>query len=518
MKVGQTFLSALHIVLFPECRQKKGVAIPKEKGGLSRASQDPLHPAACGPQACADRPDHASMTPEEKTRLKDLDREIVWHPFTQMREYAQEAPVVIARADGVYLEDIDGKRYLDGFSSVWCNVHGHRVREIDAAVRDQLDQVAHSTLLGLSNVPAIRLAEKLVDLAPPGLTHVFYSDNGATAVEVALKMALQYWRQRDEPRPEKETFLHLSDSYHGDTLGAVSVGGIPLFHERFRPLLFSSLTVPAPHPYRCSFCAEAGGCNEGCLVALEDILKRRADRIAAFVVEPLVQGAGGLLVHPEGYLKRAADLCQAYDVLLIADEVATGFGRTGTMFACDQEGVSPDVLCLGKGLTGGYLPVAATMASDRIYEAFLGDYSERKTFFHGHTYTGNPLGCAAALAALDLFERDATLDALQPKIGRLREGLARFERLEQVGEVRQRGLIAAVELVENRASRRPYPWEARVGVRVCREARERGLLIRPLGNTIVLMPPLAIRMETLDRMLDITYESIRVVTEPSRAE
>ena len=458
------------------------------------------------------------MTPEEKTRLKDLDRQLVWHPFTQMQDYAQEVPVVIARADGVYLEDIDGKRYLDGFSSMWCNVHGHRVRAIDDAIRDQLDKVAHSTLLGLSNVPAIRLAEKLVDLAPPGLTHVFYSDDGATAVEAALKMALQYWRQRSDPRPEKETFLHFTESYHGDTLGAVSVGGIQLFHKVYRPLLFSSLATPAPHPYRCSFCAEARKCNEGCQVALEDLLRRNADRIAAFVVEPLVQGAGGLLVHPEGYLKRAADLCREYDVLLIADEVATGFGRTGTMFACEREGISPDLLCLGKGLTGGYLPVAATMASDRIYEAFLGEFEDRKTFFHGHTYTGNPLGCAAALATLELFEQEGTLDALRPKIERLREGVVRFEDLGQVGDVRQCGLIAAIELVENRESRRPYPWEARIGTKVCQEARDRGLLIRPLGNTIVLIPPLAIQMAELDRMLEITGESIRAVTEPSSAE
>ena len=458
------------------------------------------------------------MTPEEKARLKDLDLRHVWHPFTQMQDYTRESPVVIARADGVYLEDIDGKRYLDGFSSMWCNVHGHRVREIDDAIRDQLDQVAHSTLLGMSNVPAIRLAEKLVDLAPHGLTHVFYSDDGATAVEVALKMALQFWRQRSDPRPKKLTFLHLTESYHGDTLGAVSVGGIQLFHEVYRPLLFSSLAAPAPHPYRCSFCSEARKCNEGCLVALEDVLKRNADRIAAFVVEPLVQGAGGMLVHPEGYLKQTADLCREYEVLLIVDEVATGFGRTGTMFACDQEDISPDLLCLGKGLTGGYLPVAATLTSDRIYEAFLGDTKDRKTFYHGHTYTGNPLGCAAALATLEVFEQEGTLDALHPKIERLQQGLVRFEDLGQVGDVRRCGLIAAVELVANRESRRPYPWEARIGVKVCREARDRGLLIRPIGNTIVLMPPLAIQMEELDQMLNITYESIRVITEPSRAE
>ncbi len=455
------------------------------------------------------------MHPDEKARLKDLDRHIVWHPFTQMQDYAQEEPVIIARADGVYLEDLDGVRYLDGFSSMWCNVHGHRVPHIDDAIRDQLDLVAHSTLLGLSNIPAIRLAEKLVDLAPPGLTRVFYSDNGATAVEVALKIAFQYWRQRPDPRPEKAAFLHLTESYHGDTLGAVSVGGIDLFHRLYGPLLFPTLAAPAPHPYRCSFCAEERACNQGCQQALEEVLKRDASRIAAFVVEPLVQGAGGMIVHPEGYLKRAAELCRQHDVLLIVDEVATGFGRTGTMFACQQEGVAPDLLCLGKGLTGGYLPVAATLATDDVYNAFLGEYTDLKTFFHGHTYTGNPLGCAAALATLEVFEEARTLDVLRPKIDRLRQGLSRFESLAHVGDIRQCGFIAAVELVANRASRRPYPLKDRIGARVCREARNRGLLIRPLGNTIALIPPLSIPEPELQRLLDITFESIRTVTEAS---
>ncbi len=453
------------------------------------------------------------MSPEEKTRLKDLDRQLVWHPFTQMRDYAQEDPVIIARADGVYLEDINGVRYIDGTSSMWCNVHGHRVPEIDDAVRDQLDRVAHSTLLGLSNLPAVRLAEKLVEIAPPELTRVFYSDNGATAVEIAVKMAFQYWQQRPDPRPEKTTFIHLTESYHGDTLGAVSVGGIDLFHRVYRPLLFPTLAAPAPHPYRCSFCADERSCNRGCHKALEEVLKRDAGRIAALLIEPLVQGAGGMLVHPEGYLKRAAELCGEHEVLLIADEVATGFGRTGTMFACEQEGVAPDLLCLGKGLTGGYLPVAATLTTDEVYRAFLSDDAALKTFFHGHTYTGNPLGCAAALATLKVFENERTLDALRPKIERLRAGLSRFETLAHVGDIRQCGFIAAVELVANRASRRPYPRQDRIGVRVCREARTRGLLIRPLGNTIVLMPQLSIPDAELQKLLDITRESIRAVTD-----
>ena len=451
------------------------------------------------------------MTAKQKHHLKHLDRTVVWHPFTQMRDYAREEPVVIARGEGVYLEDIDGKRYLDGFSSMWCNVHGHRVAEIDRAIRGQLDQVAHSTLLGMSNIPAIQLAEKLIELAPAGLTRVFYSDSGATAVEIALKMAFQYWQQRGDARPQKTGFLHLTDSYHGDTIGAVSIGGIAHFHRLYRPLLFSAIAAPAPHPYRCGHCN--GACDEACFDALEKAIADHADRLAALIIEPLVQGAGGMLMHPPGYLKRAAELCRKYDVLLIADEVATGFGRTGTMFACERENVSPDLLCLGKGLTGGYLPVAATLATDEIYSAFLGDYAEMKTLFHGHTYTGNPLGCAAALATLEKFETDRTLENLQPKIAHLADQLERCSALPHIGDIRQTGFIAAIELVADKATKTPYPFEDRIGHRVCDIARQNGLLIRPLVNTIVLMPPFAISNREIACMLDITRHAIQTVTE-----
>ena len=451
------------------------------------------------------------MAEQEKQHLKNLDRKIVWHPFTQMQDYAQEDPVIIARGDGVYLEDIDGNRYLDGFSSMWCNIHGHRVPDIDTAIRNQLDQVAHSTLLGLSNLPAIRLAEKLVHITPPDLTRVFYSDNGATAVEIAVKMAFQYWQQRPDPRPKKKAFLHLTESYHGDTLGSVSVGGISLFHEIYRPLLFPTHSVPVPHPYRCENCL--GTCDQSCQKTLQKTIEEHADETAAFIIEPLIQGAGGMLMHPEGYLKFAAELCKQNDILLIVDEVATGFGRTGTMFACEQENVTPDILCLGKGLTGGYLPVAATLVTDEIYNAFLGEYTELKTFYHGHTYTGNPLGCAAALATLNLFEKQKTLEKLSPKIEYLRQSLTRFETLSYVGDIRQRGFIAAIELVADRETRTPFPWQDKIGIQVCQEARNKGLLIRPLINTIVLMPPLNISGNDLQHMLDITYNAIHTVTD-----
>lgn len=440
------------------------------------------------------------MDDAQKRHLKDIDRAVVWHPFTQMRDYADEEPVIISHGDGVYLVDIDGNRYLDGFSSMWCNVHGHRVAEIDCAIRAQLDRVAHSTLLGLSNIPAVQLAEKLVQIAPKGLSRVFFSDSGATAVEVAVKMAFQYWQQRAHSRREKDSFLHLTESYHGDTIGSVSVGGIAHFHSVYRPLLFSSIAAPVPH-------------DRTCFGVLEETIAEHADRLAAFIVEPLVQGAGGMLMHPPGFLKYAAELCDKYDVLLIADEVATGFGRTGKMFACEHEDVAPDLLCLGKGLTGGYLPVAATLATDEIYNAFLGDYAEMKTFFHGHTYTGNPLGCAAALATIEKFEADRTLEKLQSKIAYLADQLHRFRDLAHVGDVRQRGFIVAVDLVLDRANKTPYPFEDRMGHQVCDVARENGLLIRPLVNTIVLMPPYAVTKDEIDYMVDIIFDAIQVVTE-----
>lgn len=453
------------------------------------------------------------MDNAQKKHLTEIDQQHLWHPFTQMQDYASDDSIIIERAEGPYLYDVEGKRYLDGYASIWCNVHGHRIPEIDAAIRDQLDRVAHATLLGASNIPAIQLAEKIVDITPDGLDHVFYSDSGATAVEVALKMAFQYWQQRDDPRPDKKKFLHLTHSYHGDTIGAVSVGGIDLFHQVYGPLLRDHVPVPTPHPYRCSFCDAEPICNHGCLRALEETLTKQADEIAAFFIEPLVQGAGGMLVHPEGYLRNAVELCRVHDVLVITDEVATGFGRTGAMFACEHEQVTPDLMCLGKGLTGGYLPIAATLATNEIYAAFLGDYAETKTFFHGHTYTGNPLGCAAALATIDLFEKHQVIENLQPKIQHLAKGLEEFREHPHVGDIRQCGFIAAIELVANRESRRPFPFEDRVGHRVCERIRERGILLRPLVNTIVIFPPLSLSIDLLDEILDAVHDAIVHVTE-----
>jgi len=421
--------------------------------------------------------------------LASRDRRVLWHPFTQQLGWEHERFPVIERAEGTTLYDVDGRAYIDGVSSLWCNVHGHRHPAIDAAVRAQLDRVAHSTMLGLSHGPAIELAERLVELAPPGLSRVFYSDSGATAVEVALKIAFQYWAQR-EGAPRRRTFIRLRDAYHGDTIGSVSVGGIELFGATYRPLLFDTLQ------------AEPGDERE-----LARLLQAHGDEVAAVVIEPLVQGAAGMLLHPPGYLRAVRELCSEHGVLLICDEVATGFGRTGTMFACEQEDVSPDLLCLAKGLTGGYLPLAATLASERIYEAFLARHEEFRTFFHGHTYTGNPLACAAALAALDVFERERTLNRLRGKIALLERLLAELVApLPAVAEIRQRGFMVGIALGGFQAA-------DRMGHQVTVAAREGGAIIRPLGDVVVLMPPLSIAEGELRRLVEITGSAIEQATE-----
>ncbi len=437
------------------------------------------------------------MSEPTREQLRDWDRTLVWHAFTQMAEYE---PLIIERAQGCVLVDVDGNEYLDGVSSLWCNVHGHRHPAIDAAIRAQLDRVAHVTSLGASNPTTIKLARRLVDLAPPGLQHVFFSDDGATAVEVAIKMAFQYWRQCGDPRPEKTCYLALGDAYHGDTLGSVSVSGVERFHAMFRPLLFETFRVPAPDPYRTPDGVTAENLLAHYLGEVDRVLAEHHRRIAALVIEPLVQAAAGMIVHPPGYLRGVRELTRKYGVLLIADEVAVGFGRTGRMFACEHEDVTPDLLCLAKGLTGGYLPLAATLATDEIWGAFLGEYAQSKSFFHGHTYGGNPLGAAAALATLEVFDREQTLARLPEKIDRLGRHLQRIGRMAHVGHVRQCGLIAGIELVRDPATKEPYPWSERRGLRACDRARADGVLLRPLGNVIVIMPPLAITIEQLDRI------------------
>ncbi|MFY9265777.1 MAG: adenosylmethionine--8-amino-7-oxononanoate transaminase [Solirubrobacterales bacterium] len=420
--------------------------------------------------------------------LAELDRRYLWHPFTQQRGWSDDAAPIIDRAEGCMLFDIEGRGYIDGVSSLWCTVHGHRHPAIDAAIRDQLERVAHTTMLGLSHEPAIRLAQRLIEIAPERLSRVFYSDSGSTAAEIAIKIAYQHWQQAGQPR--RTRFVSLRDAYHGDTIGSVSVGGIDLFHETYRPLLFETLK------------AEPGDADD-----MARLLGEHGDEVAAVIVEPLVQGAAGMLMHPPGYLRAVRELCDEHGVLLICDEVATGFGRTGKMFACEHEGVSPDLMCVAKGITGGYLPLAATLTSERLYKSFLGNHEDFKTFFHGHTYTGNPLACAAALASLDVFEDERTLDHVT-RLGRLLgELLEPIGRLPRVREIRRLGLMVGIEL-------EGFELSDRSGHQVVLAARRRGAILRPLGDVVVLMPPLGISADRLRQLVKITADSIAEVVSP----
>ncbi len=451
--------------------------------------------------------------PSKTTRLAAWDHAYLWHPFTQMLEWEQDPPVIIEKGKGVYLFDTEGRKYLDGTSSIWVNLHGHRHPRLDRALVAQLGDIAHSTLLGLSNPPSIKLARELVRLAPKGLRRVFYSDNGSTAVEIALKMAVQYWQQRRPQLGPKDSFLHLKLAYHGDTVGAVSVGNIELFHARFKALLFPTLQVDPPYCYRCPLGLTYPSCHMSCIDPLETMLRTRHRELAGVILEPLVQAAAGMVTAPPGYLTRVRDLCTKYDVLLIADEVATGFGRTGKMFACLHEGVTPDLMAISKGLTGGYMPLAATLTTEDIYRAFLGGYEEWKTFFHGHSYTGNPLGCAVALANLEVFRREKTLVRVRQQAKLLARLLGPLAALDHVGDIRQCGFMVGIELVQDRKTRTPYPMEQRIGHLVARASRAQGLLLRPLGNVLALVPPLSIRPRELTKMVAILHRAIVETTE-----
>ena len=428
-----------------------------------------------------------------------------------MQEWEREEPLIIEKAKGPYLYDTHGNKYLDGTSSLWVNLHGHRHPAIDRAIREQLTKVAHSTLLGAAGPPSILLARTLVTVAPKGLTRVFYSDDGSTAVEVALKMAVQYWQQQRPPQHRKTEFIRLDAAYHGDTVGSMSVGGVSLFHERFRPLLFSTSAIHAPSCYRCPLNLRFPSCKTACLDPLEDVLSKRHRHVAGVIIEPLVQAVAGMMTQPPGYLSRVRALCTKYRVLLIADEVATGFGRTGKMFACHHENVTPDLLCVAKGLTGGYLPLAATLTTESVYEAFLGDHAENKTFFHGHSYTGNALACAAALANLDIFKTEHTLANVKKKARLLQQLLKPLADLPIVGDVRQCGLMAGIELVKNKETREPFPSTARIGHQAAMECRGQGLLMRPIGNVLILVPPLVTSEPELRQMVTIITKSCRTL-------
>ena len=436
--------------------------------------------------------------------LRRWDRDHVWHAFTQMQDYE---PLLIERGEGCWLVDTDGRRYLDGSASMWCNVHGHRHPRLDAALAAQASRVAHTTNLGLSNPTTVEFARRLVEIAPPGMEKVFFTGDGSSAIEAALKMAFQFWLQADPPQTTRTRFIAIGEAYHGDTLGAIGVGGVDRFTAMFQPLTFEAIRLPSPGG-RCPTSGRPAPALAESLSHLERILVAHAGTVAALVMEPLLQAAAGIYVHPPGFLRGVRELTSRHGVLLVLDEVATGFGRTGTMFACEQEGVSPDVLCLAKGLTAGYLPMAATLTTARVWNAFLGDHARRRTFFHGHTYGGNPLAAAVGLASLDVFRDERVLESLPPKIARLKSHVARLGRLDHVGDVRQCGLVAGLDLVADKARGIPYAWHEQRGMRACLAARSHGALLRQLADTVVLMPPLCISIDELDQLADAAEAGI----------
>jgi adenosylmethionine-8-amino-7-oxononanoate aminotransferase len=418
------------------------------------------------------------------------DLKYIWHPYTQMKDCRKYPPILIERAKGAKLYDDKGNFYYDTISSWWCNVHGHNHPKIKAAIRKQLNSLDHTLFAGFTHKPAVLLAEKLVSITPKNLTKVFFSDNGSTAVETALKMSFQYWRNIG--RKTKTKFLSLDLAYHGDTIGAMSLGGDTVFNRAFDILRFDSFKVPTPYCYRCPLGKQRTSCSIDCIKPLQSTLKKHKDKIAAIILEPLLLAAGGMIVYPVEYLKQAAALAKKYNVHLILDEVATGFGRTGRMFACQHASVQPDFICLAKGITSGTLPFAATLTTDKIYNAFYDDYEKFKTFYHGHTYTANPLGCAAALATLEIFEQEKTLQRIKPLIRLFRREMEKFRELPFVGDVRCIGLVGAVELVRDKKTKKPFDVKERIGQRIFEKSLKEHLILRSLGNVIYLFLPLCV--------------------------
>ncbi len=451
------------------------------------------------------RPDQSSTS--QISELFKLDRKHLWHPYTQMKDYETRDPLFIKRGEGIYLYDIRGKKYFDTISSWWCILHGHNHPHIKKALTDQLNNIEQIHFAGTTHEGAIRLAERLADITPPDLTRVFFSDNGSTACEVAIKMSLQYWKQSGAP--ERELFVSLERGYHGDTIGAMSLGGVPAFKGPFDCLTFSSPRIPAPCCYRCPASMNAADCDFQCLQPLKDLLKENRDKIAGIILEPMLMGAGGMITYPPGYLRRLFDICRKHPMHIIFDEVATGFGRTGRMFALEHAGVTPDFLCISKGLTAGYLPMAATLTTEKIYNAFYADYTEGKTFFHGHTFTANPLGCAVALASLEVFKEENVMDSLPAKVKALQEGKERFTELENVGDARGIGMVAAFELVEDKESKKPFDPVERIGWQIYLKGLEQGLILRPLGDLIYLFLPLCTTTDEINIILERTFDVLK---------
>ena len=438
--------------------------------------------------------------------LIQKDFEYIWHPFTQMKDYETDSPIIIERGEGIYVYDLKGNKYLDAVASWWVNTLGHSNKRLNKALSEQAEKIEHVIFSGFTHKPAIELAEKLVQITPESLKKVFFSDNGSTAVEVALKMAYQYWAQIG--KSEKSKFVSLKNSYHGDTLGVVSIGGCDLFHKVYKPLLFDIFQAPSPYCYRCPMGKTQGECRFECAYDIENILKSNHQEIAAIVIEPMIQGAGGMIIYPKEYLKIVRELCDKYDVLLIDDEVAMGFGRTGKMFACEHAEISPDIMCLAKGITAGYMPLAATLSTQKIYDAFYDDYEKTKTFYHGHSFTGNPLACSIAVENLNILEEEKILKKNLPKIEYFKKGLEKFKKLKNVGDIRHLGMIGAIEIVKDKETKEPFDFKDRIEMKIYKKGLKNGIIMRPIGNTFYFMPPYIITEAEIDEMLDIAYKTI----------
>ncbi|KAA0543372.1 adenosylmethionine--8-amino-7-oxononanoate transaminase [Bacillus sp. BGMRC 2118] len=442
------------------------------------------------------------------SNLQKRDLNHVWHPCSQMKDYEEFPPIVIKSGKGIYLYDENGKQYIDAVSSWWVNLFGHANEKISSALAKQAFQLEHVIFANFTHEPAIYLAEKLVKVTPEGLTKVFFADNGSSAVEVALKMSFQYHMQRN--KPNKKRFMALTDAYHGETLGALSVGGVGLYNEVFQPLLLNTVRAQGPDCFRCPFNEKPDNCHTPCMSFVEEQLKKHHEELTAIIIEPLIQAAAGMKMYPPAYLKKLKQLCVKYDVHLIADEVAVGFGRTGTMFACEQAEITPDFMCLSKGLTGGYLPLSVVLTTDEIYDAFYDDYQSMKAFLHSHSYSGNPLACRVALEVLKIFEEEQYINEIQIKSNYMRElASSTFEHLPYVGEYRQIGMVGAIELVRNKHTKEPFPSQDRIGYQIYRIALENGLLLRPLGNVLYFMPPYVITKEEIKTMITLTYEAVQ---------
>lgn len=451
------------------------------------------------------------MNKLDKKEDIDLIRDLhsIWHPCTQMKDHETVPPLLIERGEGVYLYDRDGKKYLDVISSWWVNLFGHNHPRLNDALQRQLEKVAHVMFAGITHQPAIDLASKLVELSPENLAKVFFSDNGSTAVEVAVKMSLQYWQQTGHGN--KTQFAYLKGGYHGETLGALSLCGLDIFREKFERVLMRNVEVQGPDCYRCPYGLQPQSCNAECFEPMQRTLAEHKDTLAGVIVEPLVQGAAGMKMYPPLYLQKLEAACKAHNVHTVYDEIAVGFGRTGSLLVCGEYNLSPTFLCLSKGITSGYLPLAATLTGDEIYSAFYDDFSTMKLFLHSHSYSANPLACAVANETLSMLTGDNFFATLQPKIQALGELGQQFGEFEWCGEFRQTGMIAAVELVTSRETRETFAFEKRVGYQIYLEGLQRGIFMRPLGNVIYFIPPLVISVQEIKTMIDTAIDCVQAV-------